>query len=640
MKLTFRSKLVFSFLVVVLFTGFIGTLVGERLISSGIIQQAQENVRVDLNSAREIYQRQLDQVKNVIRFTADRFFIKNSLLDNEIELIKDELKRIIVRENLDICTITDKNGNVIFRARNPTVYGDSQAKDEVVSFVLLNWKAVVSTEIISREELLKEGNDLAERVYMNIIYTPMAKLRPDSIETTGMMIKAAAPILDYEGNLLGVLYGGKLLNRNYNIVDKVKETVYQGQVYEGKDIGTATIFQGDLRISTNVKREDGSRAIGTRVSEEVYDQVIVKGLPWIERAFVVNDWYYTAYESIRNIRGEIIGILYVGILEKKFVDMKWRTLWIFIGITIVGIIIAGTISYFLANRVVQPIRSLVLASKRIAGGDLGHRVKLETKDEIRDLGEAFNYMASSLKDRDEQLKERAKQTIMKSERLATIGQLAAGVAHEINNPLGGILSYSHLVLEDMDVDNPGRQNVEKIVVQATRCRGIVKGLLDFARQTEPEMSLANINDIINEVLALVEKQALFHNIEVIKHLTPDPIQVMADHSQIQQVFINIIINAAEFMEGQGELVLKTKKSEDGNSAIIEFTDTGFGIPEGNIEKLFDPFFTTKEVGHGTGLGLAISYGIIERHKGLIEVESEVGKGTTFIVSMPLHKEQN
>ena len=640
MKLTFRSKLVFSFLVVVLFTGFVGTLVGERLISSGIIQQAQDKVRVDLNSAREIYQRQLDQVKDVIRFTANRFFIKNSLLGNEIELIKDELKKIRVRENLDIYTITDKNGNVIFRARNPTVYGDSQAMDEVVGFVLSNRKVVVSTEIISREELLKEGNDLAERAYMNIIYTPMAKPRPDSIETTGMMIKAAAPILDYEGNLLGVLYGGKLLNRNYNIVDKVKETVYQGQVYEGKDIGTATIFQGDLRISTNVKREDGSRAIGTRVSEEVYDQVIVKGLPWIERAFVVNDWYYTAYESIRNIRGEIIGILYVGILEKKFVDMKWRTLWIFLGITFVGIIIAATISYFLASRVVQPIRHLVLASKRIAEGDLDHKVKLKVKDEIRDLGEAFNFMASSLKDRDEQLKERTTQTIMKSEKLATIGQLAAGVAHEINNPLGGILSYSHLVLEDMDADNPGRQNVEKIVVQATRCREIVKGLLDFARQTEPEMSVANINEILNEALALVEKQALFHNIDVIKHLDPDPIQVMADYSQIQQVLINIIINAAESMEGQGELIIQTKKTEDGNFVLVEFTDTGHGIPDENIDKLFDPFFTTKEVGRGTGLGLAVSYGIVERHKGSIDVRSEVGIGTTFIVSLPLHKEQS
>ncbi|UCH64069.1 MAG: cache domain-containing protein [Fidelibacterota bacterium] len=636
MKLTFRSKLVLSFLVVVLFTGFIGTLVGERLISGGIIQQAQEKVRVDLNSAREIYQSQLDQVKDVVRFTADRFFINSSLLSKEIELNKDELKNIRARENLDIFTVSDKNGNVIFRTRNPTVFGDSQAQDEVVSFVISKNEIIASTVIISREELLKEGDDLAERAHINIIHTPRAKPRPESEELSGMMIKAAAPILNHDGNLLGVLYGGRLLNRNYDIVDKVKETVYQGQVYEGKDIGTATIFQGDLRISTNVKREDGSRAIGTRVSEEVYDQVLVKGLPWIERAFVVNDWYYTAYEPIKNIRGDIIGILYVGILEEKFVDLRWRTLWLFLGITFVGIIIAATISYFLASRVVQPIKHLVLASKRIAGGDLGHRVRLKAKDEIRDLGDAFNFMAASLNERDEQLKEQATQTIMKSERLATIGQLAAGVAHEINNPLGGILSYSHLVLEDTDTEDPRKQNLEKIVIQATRCREIVKGLLDFARQTEPEMSLGDINDMLREALALVEKQAQFHNIEVIKHIDPNPIQVMVDPSQIQQVLINIIMNAAESMAGRGELVLETKKT-DGDQALVKITDTGTGIPEDNIEKLFDPFFTTKEVGSGTGLGLAVSYGIVERHKGSIEVSSEVGLGTTFIISLPLYK---
>jgi two-component system NtrC family sensor kinase len=249
-------------------------------------------------------------------------------------------------------------------------------------------------------------------------------------------------------------------------------------------------------------------------------------------------------------------------------------------------------------------------------------------------------MASSLKDRDEQLKERATQTIMKSERLATIGQLAAGVAHEINNPLGGILSYSHLVLEDTDEQDSRRQNLEKIVVQATRCREIVKGLLDFARQTEPEMSLADINGILNESLALVEKQALFHNIDVTKHLSPAPLNVMVDTSQIQQVFINMLINAAESIEGQGELVLRVSKIRDGSFVQVEFTDTGSGIPEENIEKLFDPFFTTKEAGHGTGLGLAISYGIIEQHKGSIEVESQMGVGTTFRVNLPLQKEQN
>jgi len=335
-RFSFQTKFILPFLGVVLFTGFIATLVGERLITNGIIRQAQDKVRVDLNSAREIYRRQIDQVRDVIRFTAENHFVREGLLGKNIQRFKDELIRIRKNEQLDILAIVDQEGQVLFRASNPGVYGDNQAGDEIISPVLLNKEIVASTQIIKREELLLEGKDLADRAHFEFIPTPRAKPRPESEETSGMTIKAAAPVWDYDGNLIGVLYGGIVLNRNYQIVDKVKETVYQGQTYKGRDIGTATIFQGDLRISTNVKREDGTRAIGTRVSEEVNNQVLINGLPWIERAFVVNDWYYTAYEPIENIRGEIVGILYVGILEKKFIDLKSRTILIFIGITFNG----------------------------------------------------------------------------------------------------------------------------------------------------------------------------------------------------------------------------------------------------------------------------------------------------------------
>ncbi|UCD39211.1 MAG: cache domain-containing protein [Fidelibacterota bacterium] len=638
MRLTFRKRFIFYFLLPVLFTGFIATIVGERLISGGIIRQAQDKVRVDLNSAREIYQEHLDQVRNVIRFTAENHFIRQGLSGPDLASLKTELIRIRENENLDILSVTDHNGRVVFRAGNPQPSGDSQASDEIISQVLSKRELLAATQIMPREELLKEGDDLAERTHIQFIHTPRARLRPQEEETSGMIIKAAAPIFDNSGAMIGALYGGNVLNRDYKIVDKVKETVYQGQVYKGKDIGTATIFQGDLRISTNVTREDGSRAIGTRVSEEVYDQVIVKGLPWLERAFVVNDWYYTAYEPIKNIRDEIVGILYVGILEDKFVDMRRRTILIFLGITLLGMIIASSISYVFASRILQPIRQLVSASRKIAGGDLDHKVNITARDEIKDLGDAFNTMAASLKERDEQLKERTQQTLMRSERMATLGQLAAGVAHEINNPLGGVLTYGHLVLEDTGEDDSRRDNLEKLVAQANRCKKIVKGLLDFARQSEPTMAVADINETLNASLALVESQSLFYNIRVVRKYDPGPLRTMIDASQMQQVFLNIIINAAESMEGQGKLTLATRITEDGTLITIEVTDTGAGIPTENIDKLFDPFYTTKEVGRGTGLGLAISYGIVERHKGRIEVKSKLGQGTTFLVQLPVWQE--
>ena len=492
-------------------------------------------------------------------------------------------------------------------------------------------------QIISGKELEKEGKDLAEQAHIEFIQTPNEKPIPEKEETSGMVIKAAAPVMGYDNELLGVIYAWRLLNRDYEIVDKVKETVFEGVKYKEKDIGTATIFQKDLRVSTNVQNLDGSRAIGTRVSEEVYDQVLVEGVPWIGRAFVVNDWYISAYEPIRNIKDEIIGILYVGLLEEKFTDLQKKTMGIFLGITAAGIILALIISYFLISGVLRPINKLVYASKKLAKGDLSQRVAITSKDEIGELTDSFNLMASSIKERDDQLKARTQQKIQESERLASIGRLAAGVAHEINNPLGAILVYSNLLLEESKLQGPEEENLKKIARETIRCKEIVKGLLDFARKTKPKKELVDINNILNRVMSLVGKQALFQNIKVTKRLNGRLQTVMADKTQVQQVFMNIILNAAEAMQGKGSLTIGTKSLEGKKFIEIRFTDTGCGIPQENMKSLFEPFFTTKEESNGIGLGLAISYGIIKNHGGNIEVKSKVGKGTTFLIRLPAEK---
>jgi two-component system NtrC family sensor kinase len=638
MKASLKTKLVTSFLAVILICGLIATVVGTRFIGTGIIRQAQDKVRNDLNSAREIYRHESEDLKDKVRLTALRFFIKDALLKNDIKSLTEELENIRKVESFDILTLTDNKGRVLVRSRNPSVCDDSQADDDLVSYTLSSGQAVAATVIVPAEEIRKEGADLAEQACIEFIPTPKAKPTMGTQQTSGMMMKAVAPVRGYHGNLLGVLYAGKLINRDYKIVDKVKNTVYQAVKYKGKDIGTATIFQGDLRISTNVMKEDGTRAIGTRVSKQVYDQVLVRGLPWIGRAFVVNNWYISAYEPIKDIKDRIIGILYVGILEEKFTDMRNETTAIFLGIAIAGMVGALFVSSFLAKGVLRPIRKLIFASHQWADGNLNYRVETTQKDEIAELTKTFNMMASSLRERDEKLKEYTARQIMKSERLATLGQLAAGVAHEINNPLGAILMYSHLSLEEMEADDPRRKNLEKVTAEATRCKNIVRGLLDFARQSEPNVVEADVNEILRRTLSLLQNQAQFQNITITTTLCTSLPKAMMDSGQIQQVFTNIILNAAEAIDGQGELTIVTRTAEDGKFIEIEFTDTGCGIPQENTEKIFDPFFTTKEVGHGTGLGLAVSYGIIARHRGIIEVKSSPGKGTTFIVRLPLNAE--
>lgn len=637
-RMPIATKLILSFLLVIVVTSLVFISVGIQLIGNRVVAETQEKVRNDLNSARGIYFSELSQISTIVRFTAERFFLKDALLSENVEEATDALVSTRLREGLDILTVTDEYGNVILRTSNVELFGDNQLHNEVVSAALSRKGPAAGTTIVHAEDMEKESPLLAEQAYFKFIDTPKARARAETEETSGMMLMAAAPIYDYQYNLLGVLYGGSLLNRNFEIVDATKRTVFQDVKYDGKDIGTATIFQDDVRISTNVKNEDGSRAIGTRVSEEVYDHVVKHGGTWTGRAYVVNNWYITAYEPIKNINNEIIGILYVGILEQKYLDIKRRTILIFLIIALLGALISLALAYLLSRGISGSIGRLVTVSKEVARGNLDAKVEIESNDELQQLADSFNAMASALKERDEQLKAFAQNKIRESERLAMIGQLAAGVAHELNNPLQGIVAYSHLLLEKVPDDDPMRGSLEKIVTQADRSKDIIRGLLDFSRQTKPEKMPANINHILLECVSLVEKQPLFHNIEIEKDFVGNLPLISVDPSQIQQVFMNMIINAAEAMEGSGRLTVETRFDPLDNSVDVMFTDTGQGIKEEDMQRLFDPFFTTKEVGHGTGLGLAISYGIVRKHGGTIAVESEVDKGTTFIISLPVTAE--
>jgi|YelNatPaOPRAMG01_1025707.scaffolds.fasta_scaffold00546_14 two-component system NtrC family sensor kinase len=638
-RVPIAAKLGLSFLVVIVLTSVTFSIVGVRVIGNRVVAEAQAKVQTDLNAAREIYLNKLASVNDVVRFAADRYLLLRTLLSGDSQEAVEALRRIREREKLDVLTVTDKDGRVLLRTTDSKVVGDDQSRDPLVQAVLQRRVPVAATCLVPADELRKESPSLAQRAYFRFIPTPKARPRAETEETTGMMLKAAAPILSPDNELIGIIYGGVLLNRNFELVDKIKETVFQNLTYKGKDIGTATLMLDDLRISTNVKNEDGSRAIGTRVSEDVYNRVVREGKPWVGRAFVVNHWYITAYEPIRDLSGQIIGILYVGVLEQKYADLRRRAVLVFLAITLLGALVALGLGYCISRRISISIKKLARAADQVAHGNLDARVEIHSRDELHELAESFNFMAAALKKRDQQLREFTTRRIMESERLAHIGQLAAGVAHEINNPLQGIVTYSHLLLERAGTQNGLRESLEKIVKQANRCRDIIRGLLDFARQRKPDKRPSNVNRVLEECIALVDNQALFHNIRIVKNLAPDLPQVLMDPSQIQQVFMNMIINAAEAMNGTGQLTITTRHVPDEQAVEIEFTDTGHGIKEEDLDRIFDPFFTTKEVGHGTGLGLAISYGIVKEHRGTITVQSQEGQGATFTIRLPVTTEQ-
>jgi PAS domain S-box-containing protein len=225
--------------------------------------------------------------------------------------------------------------------------------------------------------------------------------------------------------------------------------------------------------------------------------------------------------------------------------------------------------------------------------------------------------------------------LIQLEKLRSLGEMAAGVAHEINNPLGGILIYASLLMERLGPDDAKREDLGKIIHETTRCKEIVRSLLEFARQSGPKMELADVNRAITDGLLFLESQVTFHNIKIIKELDPSLPFILGNAGQIKQVFLNIMINAADAMHGKGVLTIKTFLAMDRDKVIVEFADTGEGIPEEILPRIFDPFFTTKGVGEGTGLGLSMSYGIVKEHNGNIEVDTVEGKGTTFRVVLPV-----
>jgi two-component system NtrC family sensor kinase len=343
-------------------------------------------------------------------------------------------------------------------------------------------------------------------------------------------------------------------------------------------------------------------------------------------------------------------MLYVGMLEKPYIDLRNSVMLTFTGIAALCTVLLLIILFFITSSITNPLRRMVLATNRIAQGDLNHQVRIGFRDEVGQLAHSFNLMTENLKLANENLiqwgktlekrvEERTKELremqdyLLQSEKLRSLGKMAAGVAHEINNPLTSILINTHLMLEKLERRHEFYENLSLIADETSRCTQIVKGLLEFARQNPPQKVHTNINELIERTTQLLENQASFQNVRIVKELDDSLPTIKLDRNKIQQVFWNLMLNACEAMPKGGQLTISDGLSADGRRIEVRFADSGVGIPKDNVNKLFDPFFTTKST--GTGLGLAVSYGIIQQHDGRIEVKSEVGRGTVFTLSFPV-----
>ena len=370
---------------------------------------------------------------------------------------------------------------------------------------------------------------------------------------------------------------------------------------------------------------------------------------------------YTAACHQHSRETSVLGVLDIVYSLEDF-NSKLRTSTLGIaGVSLAFIVIASLLVGFLVHRLVYlPLRDLESGAQRLSTGNLDQPIPVRSSDEFGKLASSFNAMTDALRNSREELREsartleqkvekrtrelrRAQAETMRGEKLASVGLLASGVAHELNNPLTGILTFSHLLREKMPDKSPDAEDMDLVIRETKRCAAIIKRLLDFAREKQPEKKFTDLNQIITDTVRIVEKPAHLRDIEIVLDLDRSLPPIWIDADQIKQVIMNMVVNAQHAVEEKGNITIRTRRALDPRVSAAEakpmvaisIIDTGCGISEKNLRRIFDPFFTSKDVGRGTGLGLSVSHGIVEAHGGLIEVESKVGEGSTFRVFLPL-----
>lgn len=520
-----------------------------------------------------------------------------------------------------------------------------------------NGQTVSAIEIFSARQLNNIDPILAQRARIPMINSDISEQR-------GMLIHLFEPIRNDHGEVIGALAAGVLMNGNFALVDQIRNTVYgPGSLPEG-GIGTVTLFLDDVRISTNVPHPNSPerRALGTKVSTEVHQQVLGQGQRWLDRAFVVNDWYISAYEPVIDASGKRVGMLYAGFLESPFLDSFYYWLELLLWLFAVVLIGCAIIAVRGARSISKPLEHMTEVMDRVREGQHQTLPHYQSSDEIQELALHFNAMLSQLdtqhhaiqsaadqfeekvnqrtaqlKHRTDELQQhiallnRTREQLIEQGKLAALGELTAGIAHEINNPTAVILGYMDLLLDELgDQATPEmRHDAELIIAQVDRIRTIINDLLKLARPVPETLTYQTIhlNEVIRKTQTLVKHELQRRGI----HLTLDlnaQRPAYADAPQLQQVLINLVMNAANATEEKGEIIVRSHDSAHG-WVKLTIRDNGSGIEPQHLNRIFDPFFSTSH--SGTGLGLAISHRLLSQMNAQIKVRSRLGHGSVFFI---------
>jgi signal transduction histidine kinase len=604
-------------------------------------------VRSDLAVARGYFEQVLSEVGSGTHAVAASHALFQPLQRRDLAAVQALLARESQRLGFDFINLYQLDGRLITADWLPSAVPSTEIRAPAHGAAAIQARVSTDQASLARlepAELLALAPHLAPRIHIPLIPTRSAVPTTRSVEDRALVMLATTPIRGADGNIVALLRGGVLLNQNLPFIDHINRIVYPDGSLPFGSHGTATLFMDDVRITTNVRLFQDERAIGTRVSQAVREAVLTHGETWLDRAFVVNDWYVSAYEPLLDAAGERTGMLYVGYLEEPFRYVKYGMLALIVGIFLVVMVLAALFSLRWARSIFRPLEQMNQTMQRVEDGDTGARVGLVTaRDEIGALAGHLDELLDVIDEKTRALQrwaeeldakvvertrelaqsnaslQQAQQQLVKSEKLAAIGQLTASVAHEINNPIAVIQGNLDLMRETLGAQaTPVRAELTLLDQQVERMRLIVTQLLQYARPTEYAgyVEAVDVNQTLENSLVLVAHLLARTRIEVERDLLATA-RAGVNRQELQQVVINLMINALQAMPEGGRLRLRTRNREDGRTGVLlEISDSGPGLTDRVKERLFRPFFTTKN--DGNGLGLWISVGLVERYSGSIE----------------------
>jgi len=622
-----------------------GAILSASLISRNTLNEAQRRVSLDLRAAWSIIQGEIDSLRLFVEVLTGGSRVANAYTDPRSSAYRAALEAARRKCGFDFLSLTDSQGKVILRTLEPYRTADYLYNDPMIRQALQG-KTVSGVVLLGPQRLHFEGGDLEERAFMVFKQTAKAKPRAKTSESSGMVLMTSAPVRDDKGAIIGALYAGVLLNRNHALADKIRSIVFEDKTYDGRDLGTVTIFQWDARIATNVMTADGNRAIGTRVSSDVYDKVLENDRNWYDRAFVVNDWYISAYDPIHDIEGKVIGILYVGVLAKKYDDIK-RSLWKLYGAVSIGVVLfVLAVGLLFSRGLTGSLSRLADAAGRIAKGELGSTVpEPSTDDEVLDLTRSFNAMASSLRDRDERLRKANTELESANTSLQQINanylDMLGFVSHELKNTLGVIYTSARAL--DTGIVGPLTEDQEALVKNISksidRAVRMTRNYLDLARIEKGELIVqAKPIDIAGDVVRPVMDElgkAMEEKCMTFQNELPEAMPYSGDPDLLQIVFKNLLHNALKY--GMEKGIIRLGFKEEAGHYQFEVWNQGQGLSSDDIGHLFQRFVRLGDEVKGyrsTGLGLFITKEIIEKHGGTIRAESKAGEWINFIFTLP------